>query len=737
MNKDNSANDRAVLEFIPQTYGCFVKVGGGSTTIVGGGEAADTAKNNYSLDAEDLLLVADHDVLIYSNLNTGWSSKILNAKFSSSGTNSMVTILPIQDNTYDLGSSSYRWREVHATRFIGDYSFVGLTDLAITYDIARYAAITKSNCLAHQSITSVEYYDFSSSTWTSWNVDATSLIDNDPTWGGLTIDYDHRKFRITINGGFGWAVISHFLIYFEYDGTGSYDFTVTIERSSDGSTWTQIASGSGKTSSNITIIPLGSNLGGDSYLRFTFDISLPDSTKKAVLREIIAFNVRFGAHTTPDLKIYHDRTIGFYNNIKPESDASYTLGTSSSRWKTLYIATGKGGSVAGIFVNDYGTHVISAPSGLDRLEFYRETDGRWGFYNRSQGKWLWFVKQDGVCMVNELRSNLGNLPQAKLTTAGNVEVHPSEADSSNTIRSSPVFRLYAKYWNGSSSVSRYFDIQHVMLDTSGNCKLSIKLDNTEKLYIDSNGNLSTTGYLNGSSLRIGGTEVITSNRSINNIKVITIQNPGSDTYFDILSGDDSGWASQIRFKKSDGTIRHLIVDDYNDNMLHLVPGYNGNATSTVKIDGNLTVSGNVTATQFNGSIDWSNVTNKKVVVQNAGNTSDSKVTSTSATMVQEYSVQPGYIEGIHLVANNPSGSGCTLYLQLRAYLENGSEVALHDWVSVGEGGSFDDWLRWIYEKINDGLAISSIRLYAYVSATPNSGYEPTARIDRVTGVRLT
>ncbi len=98
-------------------------------------------------------------------------------------------------------------------------------------------------------------------------------------------------------------------------------------------------------------------------------------------------------------------------------------------------------------------------------------------------------------------------------------------------------------------------------------------------------NLELAGYANVGSLQIGGTTVINSSRQVQNVTQITVQNPGADTYVDIWSGDDTAWASQIRFIKSSGEIRHIIVDDFNSGRLLLIPGFGGGASKEVRIGG--------------------------------------------------------------------------------------------------------------------------------------------------------
>jgi len=113
-NVDQSNGERVNIEFIPQTYGCAIKIGGGSTTIIGAGEAADVVKNDYGgLDDENLVLSADNNIVIYTNLQSGWSAKYKNALFSKDGLNYFTSILPFDDNAYDLGKDTARWRNIH------------------------------------------------------------------------------------------------------------------------------------------------------------------------------------------------------------------------------------------------------------------------------------------------------------------------------------------------------------------------------------------------------------------------------------------------------------------------------------------------------------------------------------------------------------------------------------------------------------------------------------------------
>ena len=126
-------------------------------------------------------------------------------------------------------------------------------------------------------------------------------------------------------------------------------------------------------------------------------------------------------------------------------------------------------------------------------------------------------------------------------------------------------------------------------------------------------------------------------------------------------------------------------------------------------------------------------------VLNKGCQSPAQVTESAPTLKQ--SVQPDkqrilLVESIHVVADNPSGSGVTLYFMLKALLEDESEVNLLDQEEeIAEGMSFDDWLIDIMQKIPNQSRINEVRLYAYCSSTPNEGFEPTIHLERVVGVQ--
>jgi len=247
----------------------------------------------------------------------------------------------------------------------------------------------------------------------------TVTVSATPTSGSVSNMFDHSfttdarwnttvTYPVTIEIDFG-ATYHYFTkigVYFIY---GRYAGYVKIEvYNTNNSAWETLKEVSGNKSTHVYWV------GGQSYvgkIRITIDEPTANPYDEIAIALIYAesshlYRYKGGGHPhfpnlmingaeviTPDRVLQNIASIN--QSIIPSSDNSYDLGSGSSRWRLLYLATGKGGSTQGIYLNDFGAHVISAPSGLNRLEFYRESSGIWGIFNRTLGKWLFYVTQAG------------------------------------------------------------------------------------------------------------------------------------------------------------------------------------------------------------------------------------------------------------------------------------------------------------------------------------------------------
>jgi len=92
---------------------------------------------------------------------------------------------------------------------------------------------------------------------------------------------------------------------------------------------------------------------------------------------------------------------------------------------------------------------------------------------------------------------------------------------------------------------------------------------------------------------------------------------------------------------------------------------------------------------------------------------------------------------VYIKGNNPAGSTVTLIVSVKFVYSDGTETTL-DTLTILEGtettenySPFD--IAKIYEN---GVSVTGVRLYAYVSATPAAGYEPTVTLLKVTGFQF-
>jgi len=128
---------------------------------------------------------------------------------------------------------------------------------------------------------------------------------------------------------------------------------------------------------------------------------------------------------------------------------------------------------------------------------------------------------------------------------------------------------------------------------------------------------------------------------------------------------------------------------------------------------------------------------EKLIVINKGDTQQT-VTETSPTLKGEVCADYHYIifpDAVHVVANNPGASYVNLTFEIKALLDDGSEVSIATETLVN-GTTWDDWLIHFLDKIPNGRKVVCIRLYANVSGTPTAGAEPTVQLERVIGLQI-
>jgi hypothetical protein len=243
--------------------------------------------------------------------------------------------LPISDNAYDLGSSSYRWRRA----YLGDLYFPSGSQYHSLFTFG--SIIAQFNPDIHGYGDLLQFYPpntaeyLSAGTWYSVSV-PTELFQG-AKYGSWTIQYGWEAVRFT------WTSFPYrfFEALYLYYTTRYHSMTVTVERSADGTTWETLFTTGTLTGwpNHATYVHYWSNY-GYPYLRITFT---PTWDPDYPTYDITLSNIRyFGSYPAYSARKLFDwdvnRNLTFYGSLKPVSDNVYDLGSSSYRWRDLYLA---------------------------------------------------------------------------------------------------------------------------------------------------------------------------------------------------------------------------------------------------------------------------------------------------------------------------------------------------------------------------------------------------------------
>jgi hypothetical protein len=329
-------------------------------------------------------------------------------------------------------------------------------------------------------------------------------------------------------------------------------------------------------------------------------------------------------------------------NILPASDNTYDLGSSSYRWRSLYLAGSLTVPTANVSTLQVG----------------------------------------GITVIDSSR-NLRNVVsvQSYPLSPGAVFLlaQPVDADSTNTLRSSPDIVLRAKYWTEFGSVDFDASIRHVMLGGAILSKLSFMFGGSEKAYIDSSGNV------NVASLLVGGTTVIDSGRSLRNIAgVAQSLLPSSDNTYDLgsssyrwrnayLSGSLTVPTANVSSLQVGGT----TVIDSSRNLLNVVTetltGLTADPTLAVgkiwfRSDlKQLRLSPDGTAVKQVYPADWGDITNKPSTFPPSAHASSHKPGGSDPLFPADYSLLPS--------SDNTYDLGSSSYRWRNLYLSGALVVA--------------------------------------------------------------
>jgi len=399
------------------------------------------------------------------------------------------SLLPDTDNTRDLGSSSYRWKRGYFYEYLWVYEVLrpGIVERFGSW--GNEPTIPRLNnvlALADQRFT--------------------VTVSATPTSGGVANMFDHSfesstrwdttvTYPVTIEIDLG-GTYHYFTAVGVYFVFGRYPGYVKIEiYNTNTSAWETLKEVSGNTSSHVYWV------GGQSYvgkIRITLDEPTANPHNEIAVALIYAessalMKVKGGGHPHfPDLMIngYEVITSGrilqniasVAQSLLPNSDNAYDLGSSSYRWRNVYLRSR-------LYISGTGNLEWSLHSNGEHLEIREPEDG----------DKIWFKMEDGVGIhLNPDGTQVLSILTGQITPYKSIV--PS-SDNALDLGSSS-YRWRNGYFSGNVNLS----------DTS-----LLKFGTDVNLYRESADVLKTEDNFNCLSLRIRGTEVINQNRRLRNI----------------------------------------------------------------------------------------------------------------------------------------------------------------------------------------------------------------------------
>ena len=388
----------AMIKFLNNTsdaYGNGIAIGGGGIVVIGAGESSDLSYG--SAGDENLYLAADTNIHFYSNAQNGLSSAkhmIFDTSGVLQGMNSIVAThtsgggseYRIISNTYslslmigsgDVNRGIYDHTNENWMIYRDDTTNIYLNGAVYENGIAlstRYAA--KSHTHTKSQITdfpssmpanggnsdTVDYYHaeellafgnykyhdiaaFCNASTPLYEVSA----DGSTGWTEATLNKDifaakenysfqvtntsQKGARFTWKGGISWSLISYCVIGWPWQQTGA-TVTLKFESSADsGATWRDLGTVTGITASSASALYSFSNPNGDAWFRLS--IIQTSSTGTKAIATIKLLTSRWG-----DQGLGSEYEKPYVSDgektIRPWSNNTQLLGTSSYRWKEIH-----------------------------------------------------------------------------------------------------------------------------------------------------------------------------------------------------------------------------------------------------------------------------------------------------------------------------------------------------------------------------------------------------------------
>ena len=196
-------------------------------------------------------------------------------------------------------------------------------------DTLRYQANTISN---------VEYWNYSTSAWTTWNKDLSPLFGE----GATDIPYSQRKFRFQITSSSGWPTTAIFMIRGSWFSSGSYTplsngkyINVTIETraNTSASFATKLEFGFSNNTQGTNARVTTALHTGETLYRITIELAPWANTSNSPSLSQIGILSNYSGNNI-DRLVYNP-----YGHVRPTANNTTTLGTPSYYWNNVFATT--------------------------------------------------------------------------------------------------------------------------------------------------------------------------------------------------------------------------------------------------------------------------------------------------------------------------------------------------------------------------------------------------------------
>ena len=304
-----------------------------------------------------------------NNYENGWSAKLFHSR---------KNLTPTENNTYDVGSSDYKWKDVYATTFIGnlDGSYVnkltGYTKTSLGADIVATDTL-------NTALSKLEYKADLAYKWVSSVTDKTDTDEYINKWDEIVDFLDSVKEGSDISTAFVTTATAQTITglkSFQTKSTTEQPQAVVLKLKNDGwlvdmSTAVDFYNGSMYTVPNARI---ETKMNGPGYRGGTLIFSTQG-------KEVNYQNPNPNP-LTERLTITDDGNSVFNTHILPSITDTYDLGSSSYAWKNVYATT---------FIGHLnGNADTSTKTGVSTIWLYPERQNEINFGGTNQGTVIYF-----------------------------------------------------------------------------------------------------------------------------------------------------------------------------------------------------------------------------------------------------------------------------------------------------------------------------------------------------------